>query len=377
MLIVAATALYSLLALIATIRGQTRRVHRDQERTFAPPVTILKPLCGEEAELEACLRSFCNQHYDGPYQIVFGLQDPADPARTLAERLQAEYTDLEIDIRIEADPQSGNRKVANLAQMMQVARYDHLIVADSDIRVGPHYLARVLAPLADASVGVVTCLYRGRPTHSRWSYLNTLFIDQWFAPTVWIGRLFGSRSYAGGATMAFRRADLEAVGGFSALSDQLADDYMLGNRISELGRSIVLSDIVVDTVVDEPRLADALAHEIRWMRTIRSLAPVSYYLFLITSTLPMALLGTALATARPAALGLLGLTIAARVALHGIQNRCAGRGTAHRIWLWPFREFTTLCVWIVGMRNSPIIWRGRDYRISAQGTLQQSPTDTQ
>lgn len=376
-LILAATATYSLLAMIATIRGQKRRVNNHRDRAFEPPVTILKPLCGEEAELDACLRSFCNQRYDGPCQIVFGLQDPADPALVIVERLKADYPDLDIDIRIQSESALGNRKVANLAQMMPAARHDHLIVADSDIRVRPDYLARVMAPLADPAVGVVTCLYRGRPTHRRWSYLASLFIDQWFAPTVWIGRLFGSRDYAGGATMAFRRADLEAVGGFAVLADQLADDHMLGMRIRELGRDILLSDVVVDTVVDEPRLADALAHEIRWMRTIRSLAPGSYYLFLITCTLPVALFGTALAAARPTALGLLATTVAARVGLHGIQNRCAGRGAGHGLWLWPIREFATLCVWIGGLRNGPIIWRGRDYKIQSDGSLQQKSTDYQ
>ena len=363
---------YSLLALLAVGLGLRR--HRYAAGAGRPAVTILKPLCGAELELERSLRSFVEQDYP-EFQIVFGVQDETDPALAVARRISEAYPLRDIDIVIDTREWGTNRKVSNLVNMMSAARHDRLVLADSDILVRPDYLERVTAPLADPNVGLVTCLYRGKATAARWSRLSALFIDDWFMPSVLVARLLGMRDYAAGATLALRRGDLARIGGFAALADHLADDHLLGQHIRALGQSIVLSDVVVETTVDEPSLASVLRHEIRWMRTIRLLAPASYSFLFVSCTLPSALLGVILTCAQPVSVVLLAVTIIADVTAHGIQNRRAGRAVWEGLWLWPLREFLTLHDWLNGLFNRSIRWRGQAYRVDSDGSLKPQSMD--
>jgi len=148
----------------------------------------------------------------------------------------------------------ANLKVSNLRNMEPYARHNWLVLADSDIRVSSDYLARVTMPLAGPSVGVVTCLYRGVARKGFWSHLGTLFIDDWFAPSVEVTHALGSTRFSFGSTIALRRAALNAAGGFEALSDVLADDFWLGEFTRRQGLHTVLSDVVVTTDVDDESL---------------------------------------------------------------------------------------------------------------------------
>lgn len=365
--------LYSLLALLAVCLAPRPRP-RASSRSARPPVTVLKPLCGDEIDLETALRSFVTQDYP-TFQIVFGLQDDNDPALAVARRIRDAHPEHDIEIVVDTREWGCNRKVSNLANMMGAARHDILVLADSDIHVHPDYLERVTAPLADPDVGLVTCLYRGRPTRARWSRLSAQFIDDWFVPSVLIARLFGVNDYAAGATLALRRDDLTTIGGFAALADHLADDHLLGQCIRQLGKSIALSDVVVETTVDEPSLAGALRHEIRWMRTIRLLAPASYAFLFVSCSLPTALCGAILASAQPLSLIPLAITIGANSVLHGIQNRRAGHPVWTGLWLWPLREFLTLHDWLNGLFNRSIRWRGQAYLVAPDGSLKSQSMD--
>lgn len=366
-------SIYSLLALLAVCLGP-KPYRRPTTVSPLPPVTLLKPLCGNETALEQSLRSFVEQEYP-EFQIVFGVQSEADPALAVARRVRDAYPKQDIEIVLDARQWGPNRKVSNLINMMNAARHDHIVLADSDIRVEPDYLERVIAPLSDPKVGLVTCLYRGRPTAARWSRLSALFIDNWFMPSVLVARLLGIRDYAAGATLALRREDLARIGGFVTLAHHLADDHVLGQRIRALGQSIALSDVVVETTVDAPSLAGALRHEIRWMRTIRLLAPLSYGFLFVSCTLPTALSGVILTCAQPVSVVLLAVTIISGVAVHGVQNRRAGRAAAAGLWLWPLREFLTLNDWLNGLSNRTVRWRGQAYRVNSDGSMKPQSMD--
>ena len=172
-------------------------------------------------------------------------------------------------------------KVSNLINMMPLARYDYLVIADSDVRVAPDYLARVVPPLLDSEVGIVTCPYRGCPGRGTWSLLESAFINDWFMPSVYVAALLGSRAFAFGATIGLRREVLARIGGFISIADQLADDYRLGELTRRMGLRTVLSEVVVGTVVDECSLDDLVRHELRWLRTIRAVRPLGYALLLL------------------------------------------------------------------------------------------------
>jgi ceramide glucosyltransferase len=199
--------------------------------------------------------------------------------------------------------------------MMHAARHPWLVLADSDIAVEPDYLARVTAPLALPDVGIVTCLYHGRPVDGFWPRIGALFIDTWFAPSARVASSGGGSAFAFGATIAVRASTLRAIGGVEVLKNRLADDYRLGELTRALGLRTVLSDVCVATDVTEPNLRALWARERRWMQTIRSLNPLGYACAFITFTLPMLALGMALSPTRwNAALALAGA--AARLGLH-------------------------------------------------------------
>jgi ceramide glucosyltransferase len=329
-----------------------------------PAVTILKPLCGAEPDLCRCLRTFCVQDYPH-YQIVFGVQDPADAALEAAYRLQAELPATDIAVVIDERSHGSNAKVSNLANMLPAARHPILVLSDSDVIVDAGYLRRVLAPLTDETVGLVTCLYRAQPVGGRWSHLVALFINEWFMPAVRMARLFGNTTFTSGVTIALRRQTLARLGGFAAIANVLADDYWLGERTRRLGLKTVVADGIVDTVVAEPSLGTVCRHELRWLRTLRSVQPHSYRLLGISFSLPLVALGTLLAGADSIALGLAGVTVAARVLLHYLA-----RPAATPLWLVPIADLLAFALWCWSFTSRRVRWRTAVLEVERDGTMQ-------
>lgn len=255
-----------------------------------PPVTILKPLHGDEPLLEQALTTFCRQNYPN-FQIVFGVQDAADPAVAVVHRLQARFPDLPIALTIDAALHGRNRKVGNLINMMADARHDILVIADADVHVRPDYLDRLVAALHQPGVGLVTALYAGLPAMRANSdrqsdhgdsagralagQLGATQITHGFLPGAVLARALGRQDCLGG-TMCLHRHTLERIGGFPALVDHLADDHVLGRRVAALGLNVALADTVLLTTVPETSLRSLFRHELRWARTIRALEPSGF-----------------------------------------------------------------------------------------------------
>jgi ceramide glucosyltransferase len=359
----AAGAAYAVIAWWAT-----RWAPRASHPTSAPlpPVTVLKPLCGAEDELYGCLRSLCDQHYPS-FQIVCGVRDPEDPAIAVVRRLQRELPQVDLELVIDATQHGSSRKVSNLINQMRVARHDFLVLADSDVRVPAGYLAGVVAPLLDHSVGIVTCPYRGVPRKGLWSLLGSLFVNDWFMPSVYVAALFGSRAFAFGATIALRREALETIGGFQALADQLADDYRIGELTRQKGLRTVLSEVTVETFMDEPSLRELVLHELRWLRTIRAVRPAGYAAAFPTFYLPVTALGAALAGGSPAALTLLAVTVIARLMLHSAV--CRPRLALTQLWALPLSDGLALALWCWGFATREVHWRQARYVIARDGSV--------
>jgi ceramide glucosyltransferase len=335
--------------------------------TDAPPVTLLKPLCGAEHEIYQCLRSFCNQDYPR-FQVVFGVSDPNDPAIAVVHRLQREFPNSDLSIAVDRRRHGSSPKVSNLINMMCLARHDYLVISDSDVRVTRDYLAKVVAPLLDPSVGIVTCAYRGWPRPGLWSLLGCLFIDEWFTPSVRVAALSGSRSFAFGATIAMRRHVLADIGGFMSIADQLADDYRLGELTRRMGLRTVLSEVVVETCVDERSLGDLVRHELRWLRTIRAVRPAGHALSFVTFGIPVAAVGSLLAGGAAPALAMLGITAAARVMLH-LAVRKPGSALSHLLVL-PFRDTLSFALWGWSFVTRRVHWRDDYFQVTRDGAVQ-------
>jgi ceramide glucosyltransferase len=333
-----------------------------------PPVTVLKPLCGAHPALYESLRSFCDQDYP-EVQVLFGVQDPADPVIEVVQRLMDEYRAGNMKLVVNERDLSVNPKVSNLINLYASAEHDVVVIADSDIRVGREYLRTVVAPLSNRGVGLVTCLYRGGGTGRGWGALARLFIDDWFFPSALVSTTGGTMRHAFGATLVFRRRTLDAVGGFEALGPYLADDYMLGGRIAARGDRVVLSPYVVETRVAEQSFAALFLHELRWSRTMRAVRPIGYFLAAVTYGFVWSAL--ALATAGPTvlAMGVTAAHIAVRLAVHQAAHRALGGTRAATPWLLPVRDGLSLVLWAAAFTGRTVRWGPHRFVVDLLGRL--------
>ncbi|PRG34740.1 bacteriohopanetetrol glucosamine biosynthesis glycosyltransferase HpnI [Burkholderia multivorans] len=361
----AASAYAVCAAVTLPLLGTSIAIRRANHLAIPSSVTVLKPLCGAEPHLFENLATFCEQNHPR-FQLLFGVSSRRDPAIAVVQQLREAYPFCAIDLVVDSRVHGTNLKVSNLINMAPHARYAHLVLADSDITVPPDYLRTVTARLDDHAVGVVTCLYRARAIGGWWPRVGALFINAWFAPSVRIAHAFGSRSFGFGATLAFHKLTLLRIGGFEAIKDCLADDYMLALLARQKGLATVLSPMVVTTDVTEPTIDTLSERETRWLRTIRSVNPVGYASLFITFTTLWLLLGVALADASSvwampaAALTLLHVsTLAGAIARLVLHVRSTP--SASRFWLdlplIPVRDVLLALQWIGAMGGAHVVWR--------------------
>ena len=330
-----------------------------------PPISILKPLKGTDPEIYESFRSYCLQDYP-EYEIIFGVSDPKDAGIESVKALQREFPDRRIQLLVSPKILGANVKVSNLAQMMTEARYRHLIVNDSDIRVAPDYLRRVTAPLADSRVGMVTCLYRGVSAATLGSRLEALGISTDFCAGVLAARqLEGGIHFGLGSTLAFRRAELEKIGSFNSILDYLADDYELGKRIADLGFSVSLSDVVVETYLPAYSLRDFFAHQLRWARGVRDARAGGYFGLAFTFGILWALLAVAASGGALWSWGTLASTLFLRFVLALVMGWKVLRDPQvfRYAWMIPLRDLVAVVVWIVSLGGHTVTWRGDRFKL--------------
>ncbi len=330
-----------------------------------PPVSILKPLKGTDPDIYESFRSHCLQDYP-EYEIIFGVSDPNDPAVASVRQLQEEFPDHAIRLVISPNKLGANVKVSNLEQMLPSTRFQHLIVNDSDIRVERDYLRRIIAPLADEHVGMVTCLYRGVTASTFGSRLESLGISTDFCPGVLVARqLEGGVRFGLGSTLAFRRADMERIGGFRSIVDYLADDYELGRRIAGLGLQVVLSDVVVETHLPAYDLSGFLAHQLRWARGVRASRVGGYIGLVSTYGLMWSILGLIAADGAWWSWLVFGATALLRLAMAlGVGSVVLeDRRLLGNLWLLPVRDLIAVGVWVASFAGHTVTWRGDRFEL--------------
>jgi len=336
---------------------------------FTPHVTILKPVCGVAGHLYESLRSFCTQEYP-EYQIVVGVRDADDPAVKVVYRLMAEFPQLDLRLIVSDRPVGANPKVSNLANLYEAAKYDILVVADSDIHVGPDYLRTVVGALEDPQVGLASCLYRGIADRGLWPTLGAMFINEWFFPSALVGACLEGVNHAFGATMVCRRETLERLGGFVALAPYLADDYRLGQVVAAEGKRVVITRYVVDTAVTMATLRRLFLHELRWARTYRTARPVGYFFSVVTLALPISLLGIVVTGAAPASVLSTLVLLGVRLGGTAVFSRVLGLPVDWRqLCLVPFRDAFSLAVWAVSFLGRTVHWAGQRFRVDKEGKL--------
>ena len=357
------------------------------------PMTVLKPLHGDEPLLEEALATVCRQHYPA-WQVVFGVQDPADSALPVVRRVQARFPDCDIAVVVDPTGHGANRKVANLINMLPAAKHDVLVIADSDVHAAPDWLRRLAAALETPGVGLVTTVYTGlvprgplppTPSHKGrgscapstppplvgggWGEgivgeLGAIQINHYFLPGALMARALGRQDCLG-ATMVLRRDTLERIGGFPALVDHLADDNVLGRLVQRLGLKVALADTIPATTVSEATLPALWRHELRWARTIRALVPAQFAGSVLQYPLVWAALTVLLTGGAPwsiawfaAAWGLRSLAAIGTDRVLGLANRSP-------VWLLPFRELMSVAVMAASYAGRQVDWRG--HTLQAEG----------
>lgn len=346
---------------LSFLKARRRQSRRDENNgDLLPGVTILKPLKGVDPSLWECFCSHCEQDYPN-YQLIFGVSDPDDPAIEMVRRLTEKYPDRNIALIICPKNLGTNTKVSNLVQMLAAAQHPILLVNDSDIRVQPDYLIRTVTKLKYDSVGLVTCLYRGAAAKTLGSRLEALGISTDFVPGVLSARFLEKGLRFGlGSTLAFRRSDLAAIGGFEALLDYLADDYELGRRIASLGKRVELSETVVETFLPAYSMRSFFEHQIRWARTIRDVRRWGYLGVSLTFGLAWALLTLALTRGAAWAWMLFGFTAGARVLVAIVCAKAVldDRASLKDLYLLPLRDLIAPVMWALSFAGNRIRWRG-------------------
>lgn len=354
--------------------GRRRPRRGDVPRTG---ITILKPLKGLDIGLYENLASLCRQDYR-PLQIICGVADESDPAATVVRRLQRDFP--HVDLALVADDRiyGANYKVSNLINLYRAAKHDLIVVADSDIRVGPSYLDTLNQAVREPGVGLATCLYRAVNRGPIPSLVESLFINTDFTPLVMVARKVEKSTYAFGATIAIRREILEEIGGFQPLVDTLADDYQLGYRVAERGYKLALVDEVVDTVLAIRTWERLFDHQLRWARTYRICRPGGYFASIVTHGTLWALLNAVYHSFSPTACLVSACVLAVRYAsAMTISWRHLETDTSWLAMLaLPLKDLLFDVVWLLAFAGDTVVWGGNRFRVDRDGTMRVLDGDT-
>ncbi len=357
-------SIYALLAsfLVARFARQPKSLSNAAE-----DVTLLKPLYGAEPGLSASLASFCDQDYPADLQMLCGVQDPADKAIPVVRGLRRGRA-CDVELVVAPRTTDGNPKIGNILNVFPRAKYDVIILSDSDIRVGPNYVRGIVAQLQQPRVGLVTCLYRGSALTGFWSRMAAAAVDQHFLPSVLVGVAFGLAKPCFGSTIALRRDTLERIGGFAAFANTLADDYAMGDAVRRLGLKVAIAPFTVGHTFAEDSFGALLAHELRWARTIRLVDPVGYAGSIVTHPLPFALAALPLSGFSAIAWMILLVTLACRLCVP-IQVEWLPGGGKSSWWLSPLRDLLSFAVFVASFVPGAVNWRGRRYSVGSDGTV--------
>lgn len=362
---------YYLIAIFCAYRLSRRRLPPyDQQQNDLPPMSLLKPLCGAEPELEQCLATFFTQDYP-EYEILFAVRHAADPAVEVVNRLRQAYPQIPTGMVYTGEPPYANAKIYSLEKMAAAARHELLIITDSDTRVAPDYLKALAREFAGPDIGAVTNLYRGVNGGDLWSRLEALGMSTDFMAGVVVAERLEGMKFMLGPSMALRRACLKDIGGFGALRDYLADDFVLGNRAEATGWRVALSTYVVNHHVSSGGFLPTFRHRLRWNRSTRFSRPAGYLGQGFTYGSSWALLLFLLSPSFPAGVLLL-VTLLLRGWLAAILavDLLADTTVINRLGLLPLQDLLSFASWLGGFMSREVVWRNERYRLLDGGRFE-------
>ena len=364
-----APLVYYLLALYCTVEYfRALRRSPPPDDSFAPPVSILKPVRGVDHDAYENFASFCLLEYP-EYELVFAMADQHDPVIPVIEKLQRDFPDRAIRFVTNVPRIGENDKVNSLCRLVKEARHDLLVMSDSDVRVERDYLREVVAPFTDRRVGAVTSFYRCAGGGTTAADLDMLGMCMDSVPSALVARkLEGKVQFAYGWTMATTKERLAEIGGWEAMANHHSDDFELGNRIAGKGHRVELMREPVWMVFPKQTFRDFFRHELRWAIGLRNVRPTGYVGMIFAHGLPWAILAASVAAAS-SRLGMAAFFIAAYLILRiGLAYAAGVRGLqdrniATKLWLVPAHDAVVAGIWLAGFFTDRICWRGLEFRV--------------
>ncbi len=329
----------------------------ESEPAFTPPLTLLKPLHGDEPNLEAHLATFFEQDYPS-YEILFCARSTDDAGLAAACRVAGRFPAIPVQFLSTGDPPYINAKAASMELMEQHAAHDILVISDSDVRVTPDYLRSVALPFSDPRVGGLTCPYRGVAAEGGlWARLEAIGMSVEMTAGVLVARSLEGMQFTLGPTMAFRRETIRGMGGFRVTADYCADDFILGNETYKLGQRVILSHhaIVLIVIISSFRLS--MLHQVRWMKSTRFSRPKGHFGTALTFSMPFGILALAAAAATHhlgLGVGLFTWGLATRLALAiAVGNWVVGdHDWLNLLILYPIRDLMGFFFWAASYTSS-------------------------
>jgi ceramide glucosyltransferase len=342
--------------------------------TMFTPVTIVKPLYGADKEILENLRAACSLDYPD-YQVVLSVQRLDDPAIPIMRQVQQEFGEARVTLAIAASEARTNGKIQNLEIAYPHVRHDIIVISDSDIRLRPDYLKAIVAPFADENVGCVSTPYRAIHAHRWYEKLELLTMNADFVPNLIFASTTGLTAFGLGASMGFRRRDLEAIGGFAAFRDHLAEDSHMALRVEALGRRVTVVPYFVDMEVDLRDLADWWRHELYWDQNTRVVRPAGFIATIVVRSIPCALFYAAMR-----GFDLLGVEVflAATAIRLGVGAYLLAAVLKDReglasLWLLPLRDLFGLVFWFLAIVKRDFVRRGKRFGLLPDGRIVPKP----
>ncbi len=356
-----------------------------------PPVSVLKPLKGLDDNLFDNLESICAQDYPA-YEVIFALQDPNDPAHKVAQKVKEKYPGKDITILIARCTDGLNPKVNNLIPACRRAKYEQILISDSNVHVSRHYLKAIASQAADPRVGLVSNVIVGVGGRSLGAVLENLHLNSFVIGSVCFLNRTLKMPCVVGKSMLMKKSDLEAIGGLHEFKDVLAEDYLIGKKMREGGKKVVLSHHLVRNVNDHWDIRRFLNRHSRWGKLRWKIGGLSYLSELIAnpvfvSLLPLLFLEisrttiffTAFVSAVKSASDMWIGKMLAR-ANNSIAEQRDGLSTSaprsvHPLWyvLTPLKDMVIGFMWFVPFVSTTVVWRGNRYIIGKESRLYPFP----
>lgn len=365
-LTIASIAFY-LFCAVATY--QFFRILKPSQTNFKPPISLMIPVCGLDEGAWDNWLSFSEQHYP-KYEILFGVRDLDDPAIPVLKQLSDKYPE-KIRFYTGLIPLGTNHKDSILHHLLAQANYEYLVFADSDIKVTSDYLEKIIVPLANPKVGLVTCAFIGRNPQSLGAAIASYGRCFDFIPSALIAKILdGGVRFAVGATLVTRKTTLAEAGGLKF--NRIGSDYNLSKRMTEAGYQVELSHYILESDTGKETLKHLITREVRWARTIRFNRGSQYYGMVVCFGIVYSLCLLLISGFAQWAIALCLLTWLIRYFQVMISLICldAPQLTA---WLWslPLRDILSLWIWLRGAFGQKVFWRGRYLEIKADGIIQE------